>query len=359
MRILHVTFVYPTPERPTKGIAIQNLVTDFEKQKIANEQFVIHFNAACKEIKEIKVNNCLTTIEFPNPTINKIFQYPTSKKLNHVLHNISPEFIFFHNVHPGLYYLQEHLNKNNTPYIISLRASCYRAIKFSYRRAYYKRTITKAKLVISSAPFFAKKVIELLNISESKIQYLPNHLQDEKFRIDTIKLKEKEVFKLLLLSNFEVWKNIENTYEAIRLVAEKRNIELHHYGQILNQKMFENLKAHHQFPIFYHGLAEPNSISSIIDAHDALILISNQEPFGLSLAEAVARKKPVIYTKNSGFSFFAKNRNWGLEISNNQDLGTISEAIENIIEHYNDFSFTDNNILKFPKDFWKSVMGSD
>jgi hypothetical protein len=343
MRILHVTFMYPTPQKPLNGVAVEQLVSSIQSFAPGSSQVVLHITDKLEEdTKEKDLGNCIYYRIKP-PHFFKIFHFYSAGKVIALLKGHKFDFVHFHNFFPGLFLLEDFLNSRKLPYIITFRGSCARALRFMYRLKKLRKLITGAKAYTFLSEYFYREVVGSLQkydltLNSHRLHFLPN-FKDDKWAKDASTSTSAEPFRLLLIANVEKRKNLLNTIKAVKLAGKSRWMTLDIYGEVYDRGIFAEIENEFDKNTRFHRPVTNNELKSIIDSHHALILLAHFETFGIAYIEAILRERPIIYNENAGISGFLKGRNYGIAVTNENDIEEISGAVLKVAERYNSFDF--------------------
>ncbi len=357
MRILHVTFMYPTPAKPLNGVAVESLVNGISRQFKNSEQTVLHLtNLFDENVKGIFLpEKRIEYYRLHTPFYYKLFPFFGTSKINAFLKDEDFDIVHFHNFFPGVFLLEDFVDKNKLPYVITFRGSCLRAIQYIYRKGKMKKLIASARQFIFPSEYFYTGISSELqkinfNFPADKVYFIPNFKTND-WATDSSKKYIGATFKLLLIANIEQRKNIVNTINAVKIIAEKTPIALDIYGDVYDEALMEEIKKvsfNFESYIKYYPSVSNDEMRNVIDKHDALILLAHKETFGIAYIEAILRQRPIIYSANAGIASFIKNDNYGVSVHDENNIEEIASAIMQCIEKYNTFDFTNRG--KFLED---------
>ena len=346
MRILHVTFMYPTPQKPFNGVAVEALVNGIGKSFQGAEQTVLHLtNIIQGDIIGESQPSC-TYYRLHLPRLYKIIHFYAGLKAIEVLKDKVFDIVHFHNFFPGVFLLEDFIMERKLPYIITFRGSCLRAIKFIYRRRKMKELISGASQYIFPSEFFANKIaVELSRstyaLDKKKINLIPN-FKDNKWTEGVSLSFVSSPFKLLLIANIEERKNIGNTIAGVRKVMDKYPVTLDIYGEVYDDELIKRENLELDENIKFHSSVPNKELRKIIDEHHAVILLAHKETFGIAYIESIIRQRPVIYSLSAGIASYIRNEKYGVGVNDENNIDEISAAIIKCIDNYNNFDFTGN-----------------
>ncbi len=352
MKILHVTFMFPSKAKPLNGVAVEELVNAIQKRFNDAEQYVLHLsnsfeeNTSGKRYQEDAFNYYLI-----HPPVGiKYLQFLSSSKIKKFILDKEFDLIHFHNFFPGVPLLFNFIKETGLPFIITLRGSCLKAIRFTYNKRMLNYTFTHAKTVALLSDYYYKEISkELLhksiNISKEQVKFIPN-FKDDHWALECSPRIPHTPFKLLLIANIEQRKNILNILKAVDKLHNTLPLSIDIYGDVYDQKLFQEIKLFinkSTCPINYYHSISNNSMKDVIDAHDALILLSHLETFGIAYIEAILRERPIIYSEQAGISHFIKDDQFGVPVKKTDSVEEIIDAIQYCFKNYGIFEFEHKN----------------
>ena len=370
MRILHVTFMYPTPAKPLNGVAVEALVNGISRHINDSEQTVLHLTNLFAENVEgtFLPERRIEYYRLKTPPYYKFLPFFGSSKINTFLKVEDFDIVHFHNFFPGVFLLEDFLDKNKLPYVITFRGSCLRAIQYIYRKGKMKKLIGNACQFIFPSEYFYTKIsgeLQKLNFNfpDNKVHFIPNFKTND-WADGSNKKYIGATFKLLLIANIEQRKNIINTINAVKRVAGKTPVTLDIYGDVYDEALMDEIKKiSFDFESFikYYPSVSNDEMKTVIDKHDALILLAHKETFGIAYIESILRQRPVIYSASAGIASFIKNDNYGVRVQDENNIEEIAFGIIQCIEKYNTFDFTnrekflEDEVMKQWEEIYKNV----
>lgn len=356
MRILHVTFMYPVPERPVHGVSVQDIVLGIKKDIPGAQQHILHISNAYKEITDGQIESeGITYYRIKMPVLYKLFHFFSSNKIERIFSAYTFDLIHFHNFFPGVFLFKHYIQKRNIPYIITFQGSCSRALRFSYRTDTLRKMLEGASAYIFLSEFFFNEITNVLKkkniqLSQEKINFIPPFKEKSWLEGAERKVISKPI-KIILLANIEDRKNIINSIKAVKLLQRYYFILLNIYGYIYDEELFTEIKKYLDENNRYHAPMQNEALKKVIDEHHILLLCAYKETFGMAYIEAILRERPIIYSRKAGIAGFIKNKNYGIGVEDVNDPHQISNAIQQCIDNYNNFNFegkerfTESNVI--------------
>ncbi len=176
--------------------------------------------------------------------------------------------------------------------------------------------------------------LEKLMVNKENIVYIPNGLQDEFFT----QKKSKEENKILFLGRISPIKNLEVIINAFEKIEDKKiMLEILGPGEesYLNylKKLIDDLKLNNMV-IFSNPIYDLKEKIKKIDSCKIFVLPSKSEGMPQSLIEAMARKKIVIASNNTGNMDLIENEKNGYLFKNNNQ-NELAEKINYVLSEKN------------------------
>ena len=246
------------------------------------------------------------------------------------------------------------------PYIVAVRGSDVNVF-FNYRKDLYllaKEILLKATKIIFISKsleqnFFKNKFMNYLRSSiEHKCLVINNGIDNIWLKNPTPK-KKVSPYRLLYIGNFDDNKNIVRLIEAISILKSKYpKLTLDLVGG--GGRGYENVLAAkdlHKDIINYHGtIYQKDKLKQIYSHAHIFAMASISETFGLVYLEALTQGLPIICSENQGIDGTFKKKVG--EFVNPKSVPSIIEAIEKIINNYDDYVVDKVDFSQF---YWQSI----
>ena len=186
----------------------------------------------------------------------------------------------------------------------------------------------------------------VIAVSENVAEALRGHLDSEYYdRIRTIYSGiDLTVFKplpeiekrwdLAFMGRLETMKSVDLFPEMLSILrSEFPNLSMMMTGEgSLKERLFDEFRKHDVASMVdYQGVVEPNDVPVFINKSRVFLYPSRQEPFGLSIVEAMACGVPVVTTNVFGPREIVKNNYDGLLIPPD-DVQALVEAVEKLLK---------------------------
>ena len=181
------------------------------------------------------------------------------------------------------------------------RATFAAAIVVMSTRALIQRfTIRRARLVICVSPIFRDRLISDYGVPFARCAVVPNPVRFERF--ERVEREPEPTPTVLVLGRISARKGIEDIVQVARaLLGRGATLRLRivggpslssDYTRLLDDLPQENSE--------YVGQVAPKQVPHELSRCDVLLQASHYEPFGLTVAEALASGLPVVATNEVG-----------------------------------------------------------
>lgn len=197
------------------------------------------------------------------------------------------------------------------------------------------------------------------DIFESEFETVYNIIPDEVVNTPAIR-NSTDDFNYTCIGNLQVRKGQALILDAFKTIHK----ELHHaklvfVGDGVDKNKLKTMVKEYELEgkVTFINNVPKNEIIKIIDRSKVIISASENETFGLTLAEALLRGKPVISTKSGGPEEFVNQKN-GILIDKG-DVKALAESMKKIsvdYEKYNSVSIRNEAIGKFSGSIIGNVM---
>ena len=206
----------------------------------------------------------------------------------------------------------------------------------------------------------AKEFIQSYDVDSDKILILPNAVdndlyinyynkfknQKDKFR-DSYNISEND-FVFLYIGQFIKRKNMMLMLESFKKAKESdKNIKLflvgggEEYEKINNYIKLNNLEN----DVVVKEFLQTEELSKIYTLSDALIIVSESEPWGMVVNEAMCFGLPILSSYTIGASADLVDKNVGIIVNNYQDADILSKELLNLKNIKWDKTYIQNKVL--------------
>lgn len=185
----------------------------------------------------------------------------------------------------------------------SSRASADRTQEFSSRIAFFKKQLLNCDRIISPSRHLQKRYLEQ---GFGDVGFLPLGMEPMPI---VRKKKLGEMIRLGFVGNINPTKGLAVLLKELRMIKDQGNIEVHIFGQALDEKYFKKefsfLADHHFKNIKFHGRFERDaeSLRNVYENIDILVLPSLcEENSPLAVRESLMTGTPVVASNLGGVS---------------------------------------------------------
>ncbi len=247
------------------------------------------------------------------------------------------DVVHAHNYHafPALYAAQAKGKKMLifTSHYHGAGHSFLRKLLFKPYKLMGKTIFEKADKVICVSNYEKNIIIKDHNLSEDKIVVIPNGVNLKEFK--GLKKEPKKTRTILFVGRLEKYKGIAYLILAMPLLDIDISLEIvgkgAYQGSLLRlvEKLGVNGRVH-----FYHDLPRNEIIQKYANA-DLFALLSSNEAFSVSVAEALSSKTPCIVANTSALKEWVDNKNClGIDypIRSGNLVDVINRAFENHVD---------------------------
>lgn len=161
------------------------------------------------------------------------------------------------------------------------------------------------RAVWATSPHFAERLERAYGLARHQIFYQPNFIDCARFEAvrNERALKPEGTVSLLSVCRLRSWKGIET---CLRAAAQLKDIPFHWEfvgsGQEVYVASLKRLVRELELEerISFHGEVPPNQIHEHYRQADLFVLLSDYEPFGIVLLEAMAAGVPIVASRTGG-----------------------------------------------------------
>ena len=320
-----ISHSFPNAFQPYDGIFVRDHAsatsTQFNVEVLVPTPYAIPFTAKQHKNRaplyspdNIKTDR-VRYFSLPSKIFPSLIRSSLSKKLTSYLRKRKPHLIHIHFLYSSGLAIPALKNALNCPVVITIHGvDFYHTVNKPKLRELLLESLHSADAIIAVGPQLRKDILAQFPELDTKLHTIHNYVDTSYFfpvSIDSKQNLKKELglssdrFQLLSVANFRYKKGIDLLVEALSMANERTEIDLHLIGRRNEEPEFEAAvlstiakKGIQNFHI--HGPKPRGSIQKWMQAVDGFILPSRNEPFGISLIEAMACGLPVISTKSGG-----------------------------------------------------------
>lgn len=242
------------------------------------------------------------------------------------------DIVHAHNYHafPALYAAQTK-SKNKlifTSHYHGTGHSFLRKILFKPYRYVGKTIFSKADKVICVSEYEKQLVMKTAIVSENKIIVIPNGVNLREF--EGLKKDPKKNRAILYVGRLEKYKGVEHLIRSLLYIDSDISLEIVGKGSQKNSLMMlaKRIGVSNRVSL-YQDLPRNELLQKYVNA-DLFALLSSNESFGVSVAEALSCKTPCIVANASALKEWVDNKNcFGLD--NISDPQVVASSIKQVI----------------------------
>ncbi len=254
-----------------------------------------------------------------------------------------PDILHAHLAYPDGRAAIEYGAQLGIPVVISVHGHDVREIPQANPRwrTLVAEALTRADAVVASSRDARQRVVEL-GVDEDKIWDIPQGVDCAHFTPSPIRRNDARKWRLLYAGRFDHKKGLGVLLEAVHLLVQRRDdISLQLVGASSDSGMGEVFRQQAEALGLLDRVAfcpaRPwNEMPAVMAGADLFVLPSFYDSFGIVLIEAMACGIPVVATRCGGPEELVDD-----EVGRLADVGdpaSLAAAIEEVIEHYDDFS---------------------
>jgi len=360
MKLLIVPSWYPTNIHPESGTFFR------DRAKILQQcgfsiTIATHILHSTKDILKFKQNDGDINPEvddgvvvYKTESINPFPKMP-NKTFNHykklilslvknVINISKPEFVFINSSLYGGAALAKYLHSEMIPFMVSehLKEFILKNQFSLFQKECINECYNYSSKIITTSKVLKNEIINNFNINSKRVLLIPNPA-DTKYFLPK-RSKTGDTFTFISVALLRPEKRLDILIKAFAILSKHiPNIVLTVIGdgpeknklKLLSHKLGVNNR------INFIGYQNKIAVSDILRDHDALVLSSDVETFGVVIVEAMSVGLPVIATKCGGPESIVVAETGVLVDSN--DKNKLSVAMKNMIEDYNNY---DSNTIR-------------
>ena len=360
MKLLIVPSWYPTNIHPESGTFFR------DRAKILQQcgfsiTIATHILHSTKDILKFKQNDNDINPEvddgvvvYKTESINPFPKMP-NKTFNHykklilslvknVINISKPEFVFINSSLYGGAALAKYLHSEMIPFMVSehLKEFILKNQFSLFQKECINECYNYSSKIITTSKVLKNEIINNFNINSKRVLLIPNPA-DTKYFLPK-RSKTGDTFTFISVALLRPEKRLDILIKAFAILSKHiPNIVLTVIGdgpeknklKLLSHKLGVNNR------INFIGYQNKIAVSDILRDHDALVLSSDVETFGVVIVEAMSVGLPVIATKCGGPESIVVAETGVLVDSN--DKNKLSLAMKNMIEDYNNY---DSNTIR-------------
>lgn len=255
------------------------------------------------------------------------------------------DLIHVHFLYPSGMIISELKKEFNCPVVLTVHGvDFYHTYNNPGLKNILKSNLEQVDAIVSVGLGLKQDIVNEYPDLKDKVHCIHNFVDTRIFKPVKQEIKERlrqelnvdpSYFQLLCVANFRHKKGIDTLIDALALIDHKDQPNLHLIGRINEEPDFQakvkkKIQASGLTNVFIHGPKPRDEIIKCMQAVDGFVLPSRNEPFGISLIEAMACGLPVVSTKSGGPAEIL-NKDWGYLIEPDDPV-QLASAIKKLTE---------------------------
>src|SRR5690606_14888681 len=166
--------------------------------------------------------------------------------------------------------------------------------------------------------------------------------------------KETNNLRLLYVGRLVKRKNLLMLIDAIKILRQEfSGLTLHIVGSggIYEKEVQSKVKSNSDFVTIQSVIKDKEDLMQVYRKHDAFVMPSFYETFGLVYLEALSQGIPVLFAKGDGIDGLFPDHSVG-ESADPRDLDSVTASLRSLIKNVNIYKI---DSIDFEKFRWKNV----
>ena len=354
MKLLIVPSWYPTNIHPESGTFFRDRAKILQRCGFSIT-IATHILHSTRDILKFKhnVNNAYPKVDdgvviYKTESINPFPKMPRKtfnnyKKLilslvKKVINKSKPEFVFINSSLYGGAALAKYLHDEMIPFMVSehLKEFIIKDQFSLFQKECINECYNYSSKIITTSKVLKNNIINNFNVDSKRVLLIPNPADTEYFLPK--RSKAGDTFTFISVALLRPEKRLDILIKAFAILSKQiPNIVLTIIGdgpekdklKLLSHKLEVNNR------INFIGYQKKTAVSDILRDHDALVLSSDVETFGVVIVEAMSVGLPVIATKCGGPESIVVAKTGMLVESNNKNK--LCAAMKHMVENYDNY----------------------
>ena len=268
----------------------------------------------------------------------RFYKKSITKLIETVIYKSKPDFVFINSSIYGGAALAKYFYDKKIPFMVSehLKEFIIDDGFSSFHKQCINECYNYCSKIIATSKILKKNIIKKFNVDTNKITLIPNPADTEIFLPK--KRKTSGPFSFITIALFRPEKRLDILIKSFaKLFKNNPNIVLTIIGDgaekdkltLLSHKLNINKR------INFIGYQKKSAVSDILRNHDAFVLTSEVETFGVAIVEAMSVGLPVVATKCGGPESIVLPET-GILVKKN-DENKLCAAMDRIIKNYDNY----------------------
>jgi len=275
--------------------------------------------------------------KMPKKTFS-FYKNSITRLIETLIYKSKPDFVFINSSIYGGAALAQYFYDKKIPFMVSehLKEFIIDDGFSSFHKQCINECYNYCSKIIATSDILKKNIIKKFNVDTNKITLIPNPADTERF------LPKKDLtsgpFSFIAVALLRHEKRLDILIKAFaKLFKDNTNIVLTIIGdgkekdklKLLSHKLNVNKR------INFIGYQKKSAVSDILRNHDAFVLTSEVETFGVAIVEAMSVGLPVVATKCGGPESIVLPET-GILVKKN-DENKLCAAMDRIIKNYDNY----------------------
>jgi len=194
-----------------------------------------------------------------------------------------------------------------TPHYHGIGHTAFRHFLLKFYKPIGKKALEEAEKIICVSKYERTRLLNDFRLEEKKVIVIPNGVDVEDFK--NLKKERSHLKRILYVGRLEKFKGIDYLIKSLPKLDDDVSLEIIGKGRYEKQlvKLVDKLELKNRV-IFQQNISRMKLLERYAGA-DLFVYLSNNEAFGISVAEALASKIPCIVANISALQEWVDNEN--------------------------------------------------
>lgn len=324
-KISIISHSFPNTFKPYDGLFVGDhasaVSTQFDVEVFVPTPYAIPFSTRYRKNHATLCNldninaHRIRYFSLPSKILPTLIRSSLSRNLISTISKSKSDLIHVHFLYSSGLAIPALKNAIQCPIILTIHGvDFYHTKKEPKLKGLLRESLYTADAIIAVGPKLHSDILEEFPEIKPKLKTIYNYVDTSYFYPISHEEKQdlknelglnQDRFQMLSVANFRHKKGIDLLVEALNLINDQVEIDLHLIGRRNEEPEFEasvlsKIKENGLQNFHIHGPKPRGGIQKWMQAVDGFILPSRNEPFGISLIEAMACGLPVISTQSGG-----------------------------------------------------------
>lgn len=249
-----------------------------------------------------------------------------------------PDIVHAHNIHTAIPYFASTVDSHSkfivTPHYQGNALTPFRRLLFAAFKPYLNRSLTEADKVVCVSPIEREMLENTFQVDKNKLTIIPNGVDSELLKIATRRNNGDGVLRILSVARFDLkQKKTDKLVKAFKILKSKIDAKLVLVGSGPDKQkildLIDTLDLTRDIEL-KSNLTREELLQEYANA-SIFATASENEAFGIAVAEAIAAKLKVVVPNSTGLASYVKS-GYALGIDIPVTPAKMAEAILNCTE---------------------------